>query len=205
MGVNMLSEWQAIGHLKLPILETDRLILRLATNEDISAILNFYLENRDFLTPYEPTRSEDFYTFSFWRDQVEKALIEFNYDQAIKFCIFKKTEPTVLIGKINFHQILRGVCQSCVLGYSLAETEQGNGYMTEALKAAIHFIFAEMNFHRIAANYMPRNQRSANVLKRLGFTVEGYARDYLLINGQWEDHILTSLTHPNWSLQEIDR
>ncbi|PZV07966.1 MAG: 30S ribosomal protein S5 alanine N-acetyltransferase [Leptolyngbya sp.] len=200
----MLSEWQEIGYLKLPILTTERLILRLATNEDIPAILNFYLENRDFLTPYEPTRSEDFYTFSFWRDQVEKALIEFNYNQAIKFCIFKRTEPTILIGKINFHQILRGVCQSCVLGYSLAETEQDNGYMTEALKTAIHFIFADLNFHRIAANYMPRNQRSANVLKRLGFTVEGYARDYLLINGQWEDHILSSLIHSNWSLQEIE-
>jgi [ribosomal protein S5]-alanine N-acetyltransferase len=204
MGVTMLSEWQAIGYLKLPILETERLTLRLATNEDIPTILNFYRDNRDFLTPYEPTRAEDFYTFHFWRDQVEKALIEFNYEQAVKLCIFKKTEPTILIGKINFHQILRGVCQSCILGYSLAETEQGNGYMTEALETAIHFIFAEMNFHRIAANYMPRNQRSANVLKRLGFTVEGYARDYLLINGQWEDHILTSLTHPSWSLQAID-
>jgi len=203
MGVNMLSEWRSIGYLKLPILETERLVLRLATNEDISTILNFYLENRDFLTPYEPTRSQDFYTFRFWRDQVEKALIEFNYDQSIKFCIFKKTEPTILIGKINFHQILRGVCQSCLLGYSLAEQEQSNGYMTEALESAIHFIFAEINFHRIAANYMPRNQRSANVLKRLGFTVEGYARDYLLINGNWEDHILTSLTNRHWNLQEI--
>jgi ribosomal-protein-alanine N-acetyltransferase len=50
------------------------------------------------------------------------------------------------------------------------------------------------------ANYMPRNQRSANVLKRLGFVVEGYARNYLLINNHWEDHILTSLTNPNWQL-----
>jgi len=72
--------------------------------------------------------------------------------------------------------------------------------MTEALKTAIHFIFTETNFHRVTANYMPRNQRSANVLKCLEFTVEGYARDYLLINGQWEDHILTSLTNQNWSL-----
>ncbi|MEX0269809.1 GNAT family N-acetyltransferase [Leptolyngbyaceae cyanobacterium UHCC 1019] len=200
----MLSEWQAIGYLRLPTLETERLILRLATRDDVPTMLNFYLENRDFLTPYEPTRSEDFYTFGFWQDQIEKALIEFNYDQAIKFCLFKKTMPTVLIGKINFYQILRGVCHSCVLGYSLAETEQSNGYMTEALETAIHFVFAEVNFHRITANYMPRNQRSANVLKRLGFTVEGYARDYLRINGQWEDHILTSLTNPNWRFQEIN-
>lgn len=28
--------------------------------------------------------------------------------------------------------------------------------------------------------------------------VEGYARDYLMINGQWQDHILTSLINRNW-------
>lgn len=48
------------------------------------------------------------------------------------------------------------------------------------------------------ANYMPHNQRSGNLLRRLGFVVEGYARDYLLINGRWEDHIQTSLINPNW-------
>jgi ribosomal-protein-alanine N-acetyltransferase len=203
MELPMLLDWQAIGTLKLPILETDRLILRLATKADVPAILTFYLENRDFLTAFEPSRSDDFYTMGFWKEQVEKALIEFNYDQAIKFCLFKKTEPSLLIGKINCHQILRGVCHSCVLGYSLSEKEQGNGYMTEALQTGIQFLFNQMNFHRISANYMPRNQRSANVLKRLGFTVEGYARDYLLINGQWEDHILTSLINQHWIFQSI--
>ncbi len=86
------------------------------------------------------------------------------------------------------------------MGYSLAETEQSKGYMTEALQAAIQYVFQELNMHRIMANYMPHNQRSGNVLKRLGFVVEGYARDYLLIKGQWQDHILTSLTNPNWQI-----
>lgn len=45
------------------------------------------------------------------------------------------------------------------------------------------------------ANYLPQNQRSAALLKRLGFSVEGYARDYLKINGEWQDHILTSLVN----------
>jgi ribosomal-protein-alanine N-acetyltransferase len=70
--------------------------------------------------------------------------------------------------------------------------------MFEALTDAIRFVFEGLNLHRIMANYMPRNQRSGNLLKRLDFFVEGYARDYLLINGKWEDHILTSLLNPNW-------
>jgi len=36
------------------------------------------------------------------------------------------------------------------------------------------------------------------VLRRAGFTVEGFARDYIMINGRWEDHILTSMTNPDW-------
>lgn len=84
------------------------------------------------------------------------------------------------------------------MGYSLAESKQGKGYMTEGLKAATKYLFQELNFHRVMANYMPHNRRSGNVLKRLGFVIEGYARDYLLINGQWEDHIMTSLTNTNW-------
>jgi ribosomal-protein-alanine N-acetyltransferase len=40
--------------------------------------------------------------------------------------------------------------------------------------------------------------RSAAVLRRSGFTVEGYAREYILIDGRWEDHILTSIVNPTW-------
>lgn len=84
------------------------------------------------------------------------------------------------------------------MGYALAENEQGQGYMTEALQVAVEYVFKELNMHRVMANYIPQNQRSGNVLMRLGFVVEGYAREYLLINGQWQDHTLTSLTNKDW-------
>ena len=55
------------------------------------------------------------------------------------------------------------------------------------------------HIHRIMANYMPHNQRSGGLLARLGFEKEGYAKDYLLIDGQWRDHVLTALTTREWS------
>lgn len=70
--------------------------------------------------------------------------------------------------------------------------------MEEALRAAIRYAFADLRLHRVMANYMPANERSGRVLRRLGFTVEGYARDYLRIAGAWEDHVLTSFTNPDW-------
>ena len=69
--------------------------------------------------------------------------------------------------------------------------------MTEALSAAIPFVFETIGMHRIMANYMPANERSGALLRKLGFEVEGFARNYLYINGGWQDHILTALTNPN--------
>ncbi len=70
--------------------------------------------------------------------------------------------------------------------------------MTEAVGRGIDFAFGQMNVHRIMANYVPSNLKSAAVLNRLGFVVEGYARDYLCLNGTWQDHVMTSLTNQNW-------
>lgn len=51
--------------------------------------------------------------------------------------------------------------------------------------------------HRIMANYMPHNHRSGNLLKKIGFKPEGYAKAYLQINGEWQDYILMSLITKN--------
>jgi len=59
----------------------------------------------------------------------------------------------------------------------------------------------QQRMHRIMANYMPHNARSGDLLARLGFQKEGYAKDYLLIDGRWQDHVLTSLTAPDWTVE----
>ena len=83
-----------------------------------------------------------------------------------------------------------------ILGYGLAERAQGKGVMTEALRTVCAWAFDELRLHRLSANYMPSNERSGAVLRRLDFAVVGYARDYLFINGAWRDHVLTQLVDP---------
>ncbi|MDZ8054888.1 MAG: ribosomal protein S5-alanine N-acetyltransferase [Aulosira sp. ZfuVER01] len=183
---------------ELPLITSDRLLLRIGIQEDIPQILKYFTENKEYLTPYYPNWAEGFFTEKYWQYQVEGNLIEFINDHSLKLFIYPKKNLTEIIGTVNFSNFVRGAAHFCFVGYSLAENEQGKGYMTEALQAATQYVFQELSMHRIMANYMPHNQRSGNVLKRLGFVVEGYARDYLLINGQWQDHILTSLTNSNW-------
>jgi ribosomal-protein-alanine N-acetyltransferase len=75
--------------------------------------------------------------------------------------------------------------------------------MSEALERAIRYLFDDLLLHRIEANHMPSNTRSAKLLARLGFEREGYARDYLFIDGAFRDHVLTSLT--NRALRDVKR
>ncbi|MFN6477104.1 GNAT family N-acetyltransferase [Nostoc sp. DedQUE07] len=188
---------------ELPIIASDRLLLRAAIHEDIPQILKYFIDNKIYLTPFYPLWADGFFTEEYWQYQIENSFLEFINGQSLKLFVFTKKNPTVVIGTVNFSNFVRGAAHFCYVGYSLAENKQGKGYMTEGLKSATQYLFEELNFHRVMANYMPHNRRSGNVLKRLGFVVEGYARDYLLINGQWEDHILTSLTNPYWKEPKI--
>jgi ribosomal-protein-alanine N-acetyltransferase len=101
-----------------------------------------------------------------------------------------------IIGWLNFTNITRDVFQASNMGYKLSERAQHRGYMTEAARAGIDFAFGTSRLHRIMANYQPHNLRSSAVLRRLGFKTEGYAKAYLFINGEWRDHVLTSLVNP---------
>lgn len=188
-----------VGEVRsLPYLETNRLTLRLAEEMDIPDIVAYYCNNRTFLTPWEPKHLDDFFTADFWQPEISHRLEAFHNDQAVKLFLFdhKDIANASLIGSLNVSNIVRGVFQTCTIGYSLAEHQQHKGYMTEAMKRLIPYVFETLNLHRIQANYMPHNQASGRLLKRLGFAVEGYARNYLQINDRWEDHILTSLVNP---------
>lgn len=178
-------------------LETERLSLRVASVDDAKYLVRYYIENKEFLAPWEPLRSEEFYTAPFWRNMLKQARKDFLNGKGMRivFCL-KSSVPEPIIGVANFNNIIRGVFQACYLGYSIDYRYQGQGLMYEALCTAIDFAFEQLQLHRIMANYLPRNERSGRLLRRLGFVPEGYARDYLKIAGKWEDHILTALVHP---------
>jgi ribosomal-protein-alanine N-acetyltransferase len=68
----------------------------------------------------------------------------------------------------------------------------GKGLMSESIKLIKEFIFDELNLHRVEAACLPRNERSLKTLEKNNFCIEGLVRQYLKINGKWEDHLLLS-------------
>jgi ribosomal-protein-alanine N-acetyltransferase len=181
-----------------PVLETPRLLLRLAEPGDAPALVRYFSENREHLAGSRPRMTPEFFTDEFWRSQSHAALAEFRTDRSLRLVMLPRAGPDEVIGNVNFVQFQRGAAYYCTLGYGIARAFEGKGLMHEALTGAIGYVFGELNMHRIQANYVPWNQRSGRLLRRLGFSVEGYARDYLFLDGQWQDHVLTSLTNAGW-------
>ncbi len=179
-------------------------MVRIATEEDVPALLRFFTENREHMAPWEPPRPADFLTEDFWRVQVGRHHRAFESGAAVMLFMFLREDPGEVVGQISLTSIVRGPADMCVLGYAVAARRQGQGYMHEGLQAAIEYAFGGLNLHRVMANFMPHNVRSNAVLRRLGFTVEGYARDYLFIGGAWRDHVLTALTNPQWESTDGD-
>lgn len=180
------------------LVQSERLELRLPEDRDVPEIIRFYRENREHLQPWSPTFSPEIFQARHWHDQVVERRAELDAGLGARAFIFLREDPVAVIGNLSLNQIHRGPVQFCLMGYSLAARAQGRGYMVEAVRAAVRYAFDQLHLHRVMANYMPHNVRSAAVLRRAGFTVEGYARDYVLINGRWEDHILTSIVNPDW-------
>ncbi|BFM48842.1 GNAT family N-acetyltransferase [Marinomonas sp. THO17] len=179
-------------NLRFPYMKTPRGILRLLGQSQAHLLFDYVNDERDFLAPWEPLRNEAYYSMETCQLRVREMRREFLEDKSCVLCLLNADESKMLAYS-NYSNIVRGVFQACNLGYSLRQQEQGKGLMTEMLKAGIQYMSKEQHIERIQAGYMPRNERSAAVLSRLGFEKEGTARDYLKINGRWEDHILTAL------------
>ena len=100
--------------------------------------------------------------------------------------------------------MLRGVAQSCAIGYWVGEPHIRRGYMSEAVVGILPEVFIEQGFHRLEAACLPHNIASVRVLEKAGFQREGYARDYLKIAGKWQDHILFAMLESDYKRRKLD-
>ena len=186
-----------------PVLKSSRVWLKLAEVGDAQALLDYYIQNKDHLAPTDPPKPPGFYTVDFWSQRLKSSFEEFGLGKSARFVLIKPAVEHSIFGTVNFTNIVRGPFQACYLGYSIAAAQEGKGLMSEALKLGIEYAFDQLGLHRIMANHLPQNLRSEKLLKRCGFVVEGYAKEYLMIDGRWQDHVLNSLTNPRWETKAL--
>ena len=186
--------------MALPEIATKRLRLVIARPGLEEALARFYAENfaghLERWSPPPPARGFD---ADYWAGRLAAFEREFESGTTARWVMLApESAAAQVIGTCNFTQIVKGPFRACVLGYQVARAHEGRGLMREALEATLDYAFRELRLHRIMANYRPENGRSGRLLERLGFVREGYARDYLFIDGAWRDHVLTSRTNPHF-------
>lgn len=176
-------------------LTTGRLLLKRPAAGDGARMLAYRERNRAHLEPWEPARTDLFYTMQAVEEQLGR-MMRMVEEKSALFWLLQCPDSEEVVGECGFTNIVRGPFQACHLGFSLDSRHTGKGLMHEALVAAIAHTFEVQGLHRVMANYQPSNASSEKLLRRLGFEREGLARKYLKINGRWADHVLTSLLNP---------
>ena len=171
------------------------MFIRPVNRHDAPALSTFYSRNKEHLAPWEPAREPEFFSEKFWSDRLAKWVEDGNSGAAAHY-ISVSTSKDQVHAICSLTNIIRGPFQACNIGYAVSAEMQGTGTMMALVEHVVDVAFTELGLNRVMANYLPRNMRSARLLNRLGFTEEGLARKYLLVNGVWEDHVLTSKVNP---------
>lgn len=99
------------------ILFTRRLILRAPDPTHSGHITRFVRCNRSFLEPWEPKRDEEYYTEAYQRRLIETDLEQMRSGELVKLWVYVKGEPDRVVGAVTLSQIVRGIFQSCSVGY----------------------------------------------------------------------------------------
>lgn len=175
-----------------PVIDGTGVFLRTPQMSDYGEWAALREASRAFLTPWEPVWPNDDLTRAAFRQRLRRYAEEMRADQAYPFFVFRKPDG-VLVGGLTLANVRRGIAQAGSLGYWMGEPHARRGHMTDAVRALIPFAFNTLRLHRLEAACIPTNVASIRLLEKVGFKREGLARQYLCINGRWQDHILYAL------------
>ena len=164
---------------KIPVIETERLILR-------------RLKTFDYADMYEYACSDKVTKYLLWRPhpdaqytrdylgyvQSQYRAGEF-YDWAVVHKESGKMIGTCGFAKLDFENNLAEI------GYVINPDFWNKGYATEAVRRVIEFGFYDLNLHRIEARYIVGNEKSRRVMEKCGMTFEGIHRSSLFVKDEY--------------------
>jgi len=174
-----------------PQLETERLLLRRITNNDVEDM--FVLRsNKEAMTyigrPIPVVMDET-------ARLIQKMEENIDSNTGIVWGITLKEEQRV-IGSIGFHRIETENYRA-EIGYMLLPEFWNKGIMSEAMKVIIQYGFEKMQLHSIQANINPENANSRKILLKFDFVKEAYFKESFYFDGKFFDSEIYSLLKNN--------
>jgi ribosomal-protein-alanine N-acetyltransferase len=182
-----------------PVLEGPHVVLRAPRARDYDDWYALRRKSRDFLRPFEPRWTEADLNRRAYRLRLNRGRQEALAGTDYAFFLFEKTPADeILVGGLTISNVRRRAAQFGTLGYWMGSDFAGRGLMTEAVGVLMPYFFETLGLHRLQAAFLPHNVASRRVLEKNGFREEGYAENYLQIDGRWADHVLFALTRERW-------
>lgn len=185
----------------LPELRSRRLLARLPQPSDFPRWQDARLSSRETLEPYEPKWSDTDHTRRMFIARTKRIIRQARAGTDYSFLIFFADQPKgEVLGGITLSNVRYAVARQANLGYWMNQHFAGQGIMTECVACVLQFSFDHLQLNRIHAAFVPQNTGSRRVLAKNHFVEEGFAAQYLRINGSWQDHVLCGLTRDQWRL-----
>lgn len=154
--------------------ESERLIIRALQWGDGKLISEAIEESYDALQPWMPWLKKGT-TVEEQEINSRKARIHFLERKDLRLVLIHK-ETGELIGCSGLHRLNWEVRQF-EIGYWLRTSYEKQGYITEAVHAITEFAIKHLDANRLEICCDSRNEKSANVARRCGFTLEGILRN----------------------------
>jgi len=183
-------------------LSTKRIALLIPDRTAAAAVAAYFLRNRSWLQRSSPTLPAEIGTEAYWQARLERQQQLALEGRELRYFL-RLHGQSEIVGTANLTEIARGPLQQCQLGFGLDEHRTGKGLMTEALREVLEHAFRRLRLMKVRANYLPSNVASAQLLARLGFSIEGRADRHVCIAGRWEEHVLSACLNPDPSCVEV--
>ncbi|MGI5245286.1 GNAT family N-acetyltransferase [Dactylosporangium sp. CA-139066] len=161
-------------------------LLRPIELTDAPSLRETSLRNLDRFRRSSPRQPDSFWTPEGQRERVEKAVARNESGEA--YCCVIARDDAVL-GLVTLSTIVRGPFCSTSIGYWIDHLEEGRGIVTAAVGAACATAADDLGLHRVEASTLPDNVASQRVLTKNGFEQFGRARDYLFLDGAWQESV----------------
>jgi ribosomal-protein-alanine N-acetyltransferase len=177
-----------------PELESERVIYREVTPEDVEDIFKIYSDPEvakyDW---YKPIATKDD-AFSI----INRYGKEFQNKEELTWGVARKYDNKIIgyccLGSFNDES------RRSEIGYGFNRDEWNKGYATEAIKVLVKFGFDIMNFNRIEATVTLGNDASVKALKKANFLQEGIVRERTIMKGKFEDDVILAIIRKDYGL-----
>lgn len=181
------------------MLKGKKVLLRPIRKSDISLLLKWFNdpETTKYLGLYLPvTEVEE----EKWIEELATIKRGIDIVFIIEVIENNSTKP---IGNCGLYKINQKD-QTAELAIVIGEKEYlGKGYGTETAQILIEYGFQQLNLNRISASVLESNEKAINLLKKIGFKVEGRLRKARFKNGKFYDQILFALLREEWTTKKI--